>query len=264
MVVIALLILFPLMLIVSTSISPDNIIIDKGFVLIPKDITFSIYSRILRSGYMKAFKNSILITAAATSFSMIMTIMMGYVLAQKDLIGRSLLLRFVIITMVLDVGVIPNYLVVKYLGLIDSYASLIIPVAISTYNLILVKNYITAIPDSLLESARLDGCSELGILFKIIIPVSIPIIAAITLFYTVAHWNRYFEVIMYINDSSKYTLQVLLRQLIFQSESSITSEALYNNFKMAVMIMTMLPVLILYPFIQKYFISGIMLGSVKE
>lgn len=114
-----------------------------------------------------------------------------------------------------------------------------------------------------MESARLDGCTELGILIKIVIPVSIPIIAAVTLFYAVSHWNTYLYVVMFINSTSKYTLQILLRQLIFQSESAISSASALNNFKMAVMIMTMLPVLILYPFIQRYFISGIMLGSVK-
>jgi putative aldouronate transport system permease protein len=189
---------------------------------------------------------------------------MGYALAQRDLIGKNFLMKFIVATMVLDAGIMPLYMVVKQLGLIDNYLSLILPSAISTYNLILMKNYMSSIPESIIESARIDGCSELGILFRIVVPVSIPIIAAVTLFYTVAHWNSYLYVVMFINDSSKYTLQVLLRQLIFQSESAISSASALNNFKMAVMIMTMIPVLVLYPFIQKYFISGIMLGSVKE
>lgn len=254
----------PIMMVIVTSLSPDEIVAKEGFVLIPQGITLQSYKAIFNSGYMHAFKNSILVTIAATAFSMIMTITMGYAMAQKDLIGRSFLIKFVIATMVLDAGIIPFYLVVKSLGLIDSYLSLILPAAISTYNLILVKNYISSLPESLMESARLDGCSEMGIMFRIVIPISIPIIAAITLFTTVSHWNTYFNVVMFINTSSKYTLQVLLRQLIFQSESAISSYSALNNFKMAVMIMTMLPVIILYPFVQKYFISGIMLGSIKE
>lgn len=256
-------ILLPLLLIVVTSISPDHIVAKVGYVLIPHEITFANYLAIFNSGYMPAFYNSLYVTVSATVFSMAMTVIMGYALAQKDLLGKRFLIRFVVATMVLDAGIIPFYLVVRYLGLIDSYLSLIIPAAISTYNLILVKNYIASIPESLIESARLDGCSEIGTLTRIVLPVSIPILAAITLFYAVSHWNSYFQVVMFINDSSKYTLQVLLRQLIFQSESAISSHSALNNFKMAVMIMTMLPVLIIYPFIQKYFIAGIMLGSVK-
>ncbi len=254
----------PVLMIIVTSLSPDDIVARLGFVLVPRDITFQSYRAILNSGYMPAFRNSILVTIAATAFSMIMTVTMGYAMAQKDLIGKSFLIRFVIATMVLDAGIIPFYLVVKNLGLINSYLALIIPAAISTYNLILVKNYISSLPESLMESARIDGCTEIGIMIRIVMPISIPILAAVTLFTTVSHWNTYLSVVMFINDSSKYTLQVLLRQLIFQSESAISSYSALNNFKMAVMIMTMLPVLILYPLVQKYFISGIMLGSIKE
>lgn len=262
--VVCMAVFLPLLMIVITSLSPDAVVAKQGFVLIPKGLTFQSYSAILNSGYMPAFRNSILVTVAATAFSMLMTVTMGYAMAQKDLIGRSFLIRFVIATMMLDAGIIPFYLVVRSLGMIDSYLSLIIPAAISTYNLILVKNYISSLPESLMESARLDGCSEVGIMFKIVMPISIPILAAVTLFTTVAHWNTYLQVVIFINDSSKYTLQVLLRQLMFQSESAISSYSALNNFKMAVMIMTMLPVLVLYPLVQKYFISGIMLGSVKE
>lgn len=254
----------PVLMIIVTSLSPDEIVAKLGFVLVPREITFQSYRAILNSGYMPAFRNSLLVTIAATVFSMVMTVTMGYAMAQKDLIGKSFLIRFVIATMVLDAGIIPFYLVVKNLGLINSYLSLIIPAAISTYNLILVKNYIGSLPESLMESARIDGCTEIGIMIRIVMPISIPILAAVTLFTTVSHWNTYLSVVMFINDSSKYTLQVLLRQLIFQSESAISSYSALNNFKMAVMIMTMLPVLILYPLVQKYFISGIMLGSIKE
>lgn len=261
--IITLIVMIPLLLIIVTSISPDEVVAKQGYVLVPKEVTFVNYKAIFNSGYMPAFYNSLFVTISATLFSMLMTLIMGYALAQKDLLGKNFLLRFIVATMVLDAGIIPFYLVVKQLGMIDSYLSLIIPSAISTYNLILMKNYMGSIPESLMESARLDGCSEIRILISIVIPVSIPIIAAVTLFYAVAHWNTYLYVVMFINDSSKYTLQILLRQLIFQSESAISSASALNNFKMAVMIMTMLPVLILYPFIQRYFISGIMLGSVK-
>jgi putative aldouronate transport system permease protein len=165
--------------------------------------------------------------------------------------------------LIIDGGIIPFYMVVRRLGMINTYWALLVPMAVSTYNLILLRNFFRSIPDSLIESARIDGAGELHILFKIVFPVSIPILAAITLFYAVLHWNRYFEVVMFINSSSRFTLQVLLRQLIFHSEGDGTYAVLLNNFKMAVMVVAMLPILILYPFIQKYFISGLMLGSIK-
>jgi putative aldouronate transport system permease protein len=264
LIIVSAVIAVPVLMIIFTSIASDEVAARQGYVLFPKTINFICYMKILHSGYMHAFYNSLFVTISATGFSMIMTLIMGYALAQKGLIGKTFLIRFIFVTMVLDAGIIPFYIVVRQLGLIDSYLSLIIPSAISTYNLILMKNYMNAIPESLAESARMDGCSEIGILIRIIIPVSIPIIAAVTLFYAVAHWNTYLNVVIFINSSSKYTLQVLLRQLMFESESSVTSNVALNNFKMAVMIMTMLPVLILYPFIQRYFISGIMLGSIKE
>ena len=158
-------IVVPLLMIIVTSLSPDEIIAGKGFVLIPRTVTFANYSAILNSGYMPSFYNSILVTVSATVFSMAMTLVMGYALAHKSLPGRTAVIRFVIATMMLDAGIIPFYMVVRYLGMIDSYASLIIPSAISTYNLILMKNYMGSIPDSLLESARIDGCTELGILW---------------------------------------------------------------------------------------------------
>ena len=212
---------------------------------------------------MRAFMNSLGVTVAATAFSMALTTTMAYALSQERLMFRNFFMNAVLATMFLDGGIIPLYMLVRNMKMIDSYGALVFPVAIGTYNLILMRNYFRTLPVSLIESARLDGCSELKTLIRIVLPISVPILAAVTLFYAVGHWNRYFEVVMFINKGEKYTLQVLLRQLIFQGESEVTAQVVVNNFKMAVMVVAMLPVLVLYPFIQKYFISGIMLGSVK-
>ncbi len=261
---VALAVLFPLWMAIATSVAPDNQVVQGNFILFPKSFSLSCYATILQSGYMKGFLNSLVVTVGGTILSMLLTLFTGYALAQKDLIGRKFFMAFLFITMVFNAGVIPFYIVVRNLGMIDSYFSLFIPVLIQTYNLILMKNYLISIPESLIESARLDGCSELGILFQIVVPVSIPIIAALTLFYVVFYWNQYLNVVMFINDSAKYTIQVLLRQLIFDNSSVQTGQnRVYPNFKMAVMVLAMLPVLIFYPFIQRYFISGIMLGSIK-
>ena len=207
--------------------------------------------------------NSLGVTVAATAFSMALTTTMAYALSQERLMFRNFFMNAVLVTMFLDGGIIPLYMLVRNMKMIDSYGALVFPVAIGTYNLILMRNYFRTLPVSLIESARVDGCSELKTLIRIVLPISVPILAAVTLFYAVGHWNRYFEVVMFINKGEKYTLQVLLRQLIFQGESEVTAQVVVNNFKMAVMVVAMLPVLVLYPFIQKYFISGIMLGSVK-
>ena len=257
-------VLFPLWMAVATSVAPDKQVIQGNFIVFPESFSLSCYATVFQSGYMKGFYNSLMITVVGTILSMVLTLFTGYALAQKDLIGRKFFMGFIFVTMVFNPGIIPFYMVVRSMGLINSYAALFIPVLIQTYNLILMKNYLISIPESLIESARLDGCSELGILFKIVVPVSIPIIAALTLFYVVFYWNQYLNVVMFINDSAKNTIQVLLRQLIFDSSSIQSGQnRVYTNFKMAVMVLAMLPVLIFYPFIQRYFISGIMLGSIK-
>jgi len=167
--------------------------------------------------------------------------------------------------MVFDAGLMPLYVLVKSLGLINSTWSLIWPFAISTFNLIIVKNFMTSIPESLIESSKLDGCNDIMVLTKIVIPLSVPILSAVMLFYFVGYWNRYTEVVMFINSNEKYTLQVMLRAIVFQGDGSMgDGNIVYNNIKMAVMMLGMLPVLIIYPFVQRHFVSGLMLGGVKE
>jgi len=258
-------ILLPIWMVLATSVSPNAQVIRESYVFFPSAVDLSYYRSVLQSGYFSAFLRSIAVTVAGTVASMALTLPMGYALAQKDLWGRSFFLKMVLLTMLFDGGIIPFYMVVRNLGLIDSYAALVLPVALSTYNLILVKNYMASIPPSLIDAGRIDGCGEMRILAYVILPVSTPILAAVGLFYAVTYWNTYFEVVMFINSSSKYTLQVLLRQLIFESES-ITSgaEQIYNNFKMTVMVMAVLPIALIYPYIQRHFVTGLMLGSLKE
>ena len=262
--VVCILVVIPIWMVIVTSLSTNGVAAEEGFVLIPKGIDFSSYVTIFTGRtYLGSFIRSVWITLAATAISMLLTTMLAYGLSQSGLMFRNTFNQLILITMVIDGGIIPFYMVVMKLGMIDSYWSLLIPMAIQTYNLILMRNFFKSVPESLMESARLDGASEMRILASIVLPVSLPIIAAVALFYLVSHWNRYFEVIMFINDSRKYTLQVILRQMLFQSENTESTGIMYNNFKMAVMVMAMLPIIIVYPFVQKYFISGLMLGSVK-
>jgi putative aldouronate transport system permease protein len=261
---ICLLVIVPIWNVLITSFAPDVDVMGNEYLLFPRSFTLVNYYRVLNSGYMTAFKNSLFTAIAGTVFSIVITVPMGYALAQKQLVARNILLKLIVFTLVFDVGIMPFYIVVRSLGLINTRAAIIIPVGLSTFNLIIIKNFMTSIPVSLIESATLDGYDDIRILLKIILPLSIPIVAAVTLFYFVGYWNRYFEVVMFINDSRKYTLQVVLRSLIFQSDDSLGgAHYVYNNLKMAVMVLGMLPVLVIYPFIQRHFISGLMVGGVK-
>ena len=263
--VICLAISVPIWNVLITSVAVDKDVMGSDYLLVPHSFTLKNYQRVLQSGYMQAFKNSIFVAFVGTALSMLISLPLGYALSRKELVGRNFWMKMLSFTLVFDVGIMPFYIVVKSLHLINSMAAIIVPVAVSTFNVIIIKNYMTSIPESLVESARLDGCNDVVILVKIIIPLSISIIAAVVLFYFVSYWNRYFEVIMFINDGRKYTLQVVLRSLMFESDESLGGgNYVYNNTKMAVMVLGMLPVLIIYPFVQKYFVTGIMVGGIKE
>ena len=263
--VICLAIIVPIWNVLITSVAVDKDVMGSDYLLVPHSFTLKNYQRVLQSGYMQAFKNSIFVAFVGTALSMLISLPLGYALSRKELVGRNFWMKMLSFTLVFDVGIMPFYIVVKSLHLINSMAAIIVPVAVSTFNVIIIKNYMTSIPESLVESARLDGCNDVVILVKIIIPLSISIIAAVVLFYFVSYWNRYFEVIMFINDGRKYTLQVVLRSLMFESDESLGGgNYVYNNTKMAVMVLGMLPVLIIYPFVQKYFVTGSMGGGIKE
>ena len=262
---ICLVIIIPIWNVLITSVAVYRDVMGTDYILVPHSFTLKNYQRVLQSGYMQAFRNSIFVAVVGTALSMFISLPLGFAISRKELIGRSFWLKMLTFTLVFDVGIMPFYIVVKSLHLINTMAAIIIPVSVSTFNVIIIKNYMSSIPESLVESARLDGCNDLVILVRIIIPLSISIIAAVVLFYFVSYWNRYFEVIMFINDGRKYTLQVVLRSLMFESDESLGGgNYVYNNTKMAVMVLGMLPVLVIYPFIQKYFVTGLMVGGIKE
>lgn len=258
-------VVIPIWNVLITSFAEDKDVMGNAYLLWPKSFTAANYIKVLNSGYMRGMYTSLFVAAVGTVFAMALTVPLGYALAQKKLIGRSIIMKIITLTMVFDAGIMPFYILIKNLGMIDTYAALIIPFGISTFNLLIVKNYMTSLPDSLVESAKLDGCNDYTALIRIVLPLSLPILAAVTLFYFVSYWNRYTEVVMFINSNEKYTLQVMLRSLVFQSDGSLgDGNVVYNNMKMAVMVLGMLPVLVIYPFVQKHFVSGLMLGSVKE
>lgn len=212
---------------------------------------------------------SIYITVLGTAINLVFTVLGAYPLAQKRLKGRSVYLLLILITMLFSGGMVPTYFVVKSLGMINSLWSLMIPTAINAFNLIIMKNFFQNVPDGIEESAKIDGCNDVGILFRIVLPLSLPAIATFGLFYAVNNWNQYFSAIIYLNDASKWPLQVMLRQIIILSQDSFGSSSDTQKFldpetlKMAVIVFATVPIMIVYPFLQKHFAKGVMLGSVK-
>ncbi|MDB5084291.1 MAG: transporter permease [Bacilli bacterium] len=270
--IIALLTLLPFVHVIAASFTTNAELATKTFVLIPTRYTLSAYKYIFSTDEVtRSLLVSIGITAVGTFVSMLLSCLMAYGLSRKDLYGRGVILFLVIFTMLFQAGMIPTFLVVKDLGMIDSYWSLIIPGAISAFNLIILKNFFQSLPEGLEESAKIDGCSDFGILFKIVIPLSLPAIATISLFYAVNYWNTYFNAILYLNDASKWPVQVILRQIVvLASGLDFNNSALTDTVpppdqtvKMAVIVVATVPVLLVYPFLQKYFTKGALLGSIK-
>jgi putative aldouronate transport system permease protein len=268
--IIALACLIPFLNVISSSFATTQEVVSKDFILFPTTFTLAAYKYIFSTPTIfKSFAVSIGVTGVGTLVSMVLTSLMAYGLSRKYLHGRRAINFIVVFTMLFSGGMIPTYLVVKNLGLINTYWALILPVAISAFNLIIMRNFFQAIPDSLEESAKVDGCNDLMIFFKIILPLSLPSIATISLFYAVAYWNEYTNAILYLNDSGKWPIQVLLRQIVIVSSGMQADNTAVEivppaqTIKMAVITVATLPMLIVYPFLQKYFVKGAFVGSVK-
>ncbi|MFD1953297.1 carbohydrate ABC transporter permease [Paenibacillus thailandensis] len=269
--VIAFITVIPFIHVVAGSFTTNAEIAAKKFILIPTVWSWEAYQFIFSTDTIfRAMAVSVGVTVAGTLFSMFVTSLMAYGLSRRDLDGRSVIMFLVVFTMLFSGGLIPTFLVVKELGLIDSYAALILPSAITAFNMIILRNFFQNIPEGLEESAKIDGCSDFGILFRIVLPLSMPAIATISLFYAVTYWNTYLSAILYLNDSKMWPIQVLLRQIVVLASGMDYSSSLDSavpppdqSVKMAVIVVATLPILLVYPFLQKHFAKGAMLGSIK-
>jgi putative aldouronate transport system permease protein len=270
-----LLFILPLYYVLLVSFNADGSNTPKILYLIPMKLDFTSYKIILQTKVMiYAFFNSVIITVLGTALSILLTTCAAYALS-KSFPGKKVILYGFLFTMFFNGGMIPYYLTVKGLGLINTLAVMIIPTAINTFYLILMLSYFRTVPQALEESAQVDGANDIGILFKIVIPISMPTIAAITLFYAVDRWNEWFSAMLFINQIHLYPLQYLLRETLMQvqiltqsSGSGQMAAALVQttsiSIQMAVVVIASIPILLVYPFLQKYFTAGIMIGSVKE
>lgn len=269
------LVIYPLYFIVIASFSDPNMIYEGKVWFIPKELTLEGYERIFRdSKIWLGYKNSIIYTLVGTAVNVSFTLMAAYALSRKDLYGRNVIMFLFLMTMFFSGGLIPTYLVVKNLGLLNTMWALILPKAVAVWNVIVAKTFFeSSIPSELLESARIDGCSDAKFFWKIVLPLSKPIVAVMVLFYAVGHWNSYFDALIYLNNENLYPLQLILRNILIQNQASTmmigdldslaAKQRVSELIKYGVIIVASIPLLIVYPFVQKYFVKGVMIGGIK-
>lgn len=258
------------------SLSPSHIATRGGLLLYPKEATLDNYARVIDNRYIwLGYKNTLLRTVVGTVLQLFFTAMGAYVLSKRFFPHRTFWTLFIVFTMFFSGGLIPSYLLVKKLGLLDTYASMILPGFISAYNMVIIRNYFQSMPEEIEESCLIDGAGRFRIFLQFVLPLSKPILATVALWLVVGHWNSWFDVLIYIQDDTKFTLQIVLRRIILtgskeildtsaaanaaEMESVVSSEGL----KAACIYVTTLPILCAYPFVQKFFVKGIMIGSLK-
>lgn len=275
-----LIVLYPLIYIISASISNPHLVNSGEMWLLPKGVTFEGYRTLLgNSSIWRGYLNTIYYTVLGTSINLLVTLPCAYALSRDDFYGRRAFTNFMLVTMFLSGGLIPSYLLIRSLGMLNTVWALVIPGAVSVYNVVVTRTFFqTTIPREMEEAAIVDGCSDFRLFMQIVLPLSTPIIAVMALFYGVGHWNSFFSALIYLSDKSMYPLQMILREILILQDmssntvSNVTSEMasmLYSKQQLAevikygVMIVSSLPVIIVYPFLQKYFVKGMMVGSIK-
>ncbi|OOG28503.1 sugar ABC transporter permease [Enterococcus casseliflavus] len=275
-----LIVLYPLIYIVSASISNPHLVNSGEMWLLPKGITFEGYRTLLgNNSIWRGYLNTIYYTVLGTSINLLVTLPCAYALSREDFYGRRAFTNFMLVTMFLSGGLIPSYLLIRSLGMLNTVWALVIPGAVSVYNVVVTRTFFqSTIPREMEEAAIVDGCSDFRLFMQIVLPLSTPIIAVMALFYGVGHWNSFFNALIYLSDRSMYPLQMILREILILQDmssntvSNVTSEManmLYSKQQLAqvikygVMIVSSLPVIIVYPFLQKYFVKGMMVGSIK-
>lgn len=275
LIVVAIVTLFPLYYVFVVSFTEPSEFADKnGFVLLPSQWSIGSYEYLLStSAFIRATGVSTFLATVGTLLSLMITSAFSFGLSRKRLHGRNIMLFMVMFTILFNPGIIPAYLLVRDLGLINSVWSLIIPVLTSGWYVILMKSFFDSIPIELEEAAMIDGCNELTIFFRIILPLSAASLAAFGLFYAVAYWNTFFSAVLYINDFTKVPLQIVLRNMLIDSDTAVGGASAVEmasdkqlptqTIKMAAVVISTLPILMVYPFLQKHFTKGVMLGSVK-
>lgn len=262
--------LLPILYVFSVSLTDPDVYVPFEFTVIPKKISFQVYASIMSTpAFVTALKNTVIVTVAGTALSIFATFSFAYGLIKKDLPFRKLFMFFVLFGLLFDVGLIPNYLNIRSLKLINTYWALILPSLLTSWNVIIAKSFLQGIPEDLEEAAKIDGCSYFGSFFRIILPLSTASIATLTLFIAVNQWNQYTKPLMYMTDHNMRTLQVYIKTMLVDSSTTGTGVGDGNmvlpseTVRLATVVMSMFPIMCVYPFVQRYFVKGVMIGSVK-
>jgi putative aldouronate transport system permease protein len=266
-------VLYPILFVLSASFSEPSAVISGKMVLWPVGFTLKAYTEVFHNhDVWIGYRNTLFYTVLGTIINLIMTTLAAYPLSRRDLPGRSIMMFAITFTMFFQGGLIPTFLIVKDLHMVNTFWALILPAAITTYNLIVMRTYFqTNIPWEMQEAAMIDGCSNIRLLWHIILPLSKPIIAVMVLFYAVSHWNAYFNALIYLRDRDLYPLQLVLREILISNQNALMGDStsmvdslmLAETMKYALIIIASVPVLVLYPFAQKHFVKGVMIGSIK-
>ncbi|CUX55861.1 L-arabinose transport system permease protein AraQ [Clostridium sp. C105KSO15] len=266
---------FPLIYLVSASFSSPQAVISGRVWLLPVDFTIKGYEAIFKdSSIIRGFLNSLYITVVGTGINILMTVMMAYPISRKKFYGRKAFTMFMMVTMFFGGGLVPTFLLINHLHMYNTFWAVMVPGCVGITNVIICRTYFeSSIPEELYESASLDGCDDFGFLIRIVLPLSKPVLAVLVLYYAVGHWNSYFNEMIYLEDKVKYPLQVVLRQILIMSQvademmldfsAAEQAQGMADLLKYSTIVVSSLPMLILYPFIQKYFVKGVMIGSVK-
>ena len=264
---------YPFLNVLAVSFSDYSAYVMNPLMILPKNINLAAFEFVFTNPLIiSSYKNTLVVTVIGTAISLILTIITAYPLSKRKIMGRAVYMNMIIFTMIFYGGIIPNFLLIRSIGLYDSLWALILPGALSAFNILIMKTFFEGLPEELEEAAKIDGASEIYILCRIVIPLSTPVIATIALFYAVGYWNSYFNAVMYIRDPHKWTLQLLLREVVMSANTAMMQTA-GNSAEMgniplksviyATLVIVMLPILFLYPFLQRYFVKGIMLGAIK-
>lgn len=272
LILIMLLCAYPMLYIFNSSISdPEQLLASRSLMLIPEGLSFEAYTKVFQnpkiySGYL----NTLFYVIVGTTLNLVMTTLAAYALSRPDLYGRSFFMKLITFTMFFSGGMIPTFLLVQNLGLLDTRWAMILPAAINTFNFIIMRTNFMNIPLGLIESAKIDGANDFRILLQIVVPLSKPILAVMTLYYAVDHWNDFMGPLLYLRSQELYPIQIVLRDILLSNSTEAmgsandTGFAIGENIKYATIIISTLPILMIYPFIQKYFVQGALIGAIKE
>lgn len=266
--VVAVVCVFPLLFVLSASLTPfSDVVKNGGYVLIPSTITLAAYRQLLQyGGVLQSFGVTVVLTLVGTAVNLVLTTLLAYPLSRKGLPGRRFFLIVVVITLLFSGGIIPLYLVVRMTGLTNTLWAMIIPNAIWSFNLLVMRSFFETLPEELYEAARIDGAGEYRLLAQITLPLSLPVILTVGLFYAVGHWNEYFQAIMYVTNSNLYPLQVVIDNILNASQQALNNVDVAVptlTMQMAAVVLAAAPIIAVYPFIQKHFTKGMMIGSIK-